>query len=459
MKKLTSIVLVLSIVIMGGCVSKRYAKKGLKFEQAGLYEMAADLYYQSMVANPKNVDAAIGLKKNGQRLLDDKGFEVSKAYLSGDDKEVVYRYIEAKAYMDKVNATGVNISLSPMVQGYYDDVKPRYLSKLFDEARLLLEEEKFRESEIIFSEIKRVDPLYQGVDEHMKVSQSEPLYRAGMEFLINGLFRSAYANFNSIITTHGTYKDSKDLRDESLAKGMITISIETFRNNSNNKDAGTILQSKIISDLNGLNNPFIKVVDAGNTEQYISQQRQTSSIGANVQVGQMLAPKAVLRGTVIKFNTNDGKFKREEKRGYLKEEITIKDKTSGEEKKENKYHKVTYIEISKENNVETSFQYQLNSTETSAVLVSDAINQNVSDAIHYATFNGDKSKLVPGYWEFPDKNSPKDKIDDSLNAVKALQNLLSANQNIKPVSTLQIEAIEKISSRVAHKINQYNPEK
>jgi hypothetical protein len=411
------------------------------------------------VANPKNVDAAIGLKKNGQRLLDDKGFEVSKAYLSGDDKAVVFSYIDAKAYMDKVNATGVNISLSPMVQGYYDEAKPRYLSKLFDEARLLLEEEKFRESEIIFSEIKRVDPLYQGVDEHMKVSQSEPLYRAGMEFLMNGLYRSAYTNFNTIINTHGTYKDSKDLRDEALAKGMITISIETIRNNSTNKDVGTILQSKIISDLNGLNNPFIKVVDAGNTEQYISQQRQTSSIGSSIQVGQMLAPKAVLKGTVIKFNTNDGKLKREEKRGYLKEEITIKDKTSGEEKKENKYHKVTYIEISKENNVETSFQYQLNSTETSAVLVSDAINQNVSDAIHYATFNGDKSKLVPGYWEFPDKNSPKDKIDDSLNAVKTLQNLLSANQNIKPVSTLQIEAIEKISSRVAHKINQYNPEK
>ncbi len=458
MKKYFIVLLAACVIILGGCVSKRYAKKGLKFEQAGLYEMAAEMYYQSMVANPKNVDAAIGLKKNGQRLLDDKGFEVSKAYLSGDDKAVVYNYIEAKAYMNKVNATGVSISISPMAQGYYDEAKPRYLSKLYDEARLLLEEEKFRESELLFAEIKLVDPLYQGVDEHMKISQSEPLYRAGMEFLINGLYRSAYANFNSIITTHGTYKDSKDLRDEALSKGMITIAIEIIRNNSSYKDAGTILQSRIVSDLNGLNNPFIKVIDTKPTQQYSSPQQHSSSIGVNIKVGQ-LAPKAVLKGTVLKFDANDGKVKREEKRGYLKEEIIVKDKDTGEDRKETKYHKVTYMEISRENSVEAAFQYQLNSTETSAVLVSDAINQNVSDAIRYATFSGDKNKLVPGYWEFTDKNSPKDKIDDNPGAVKALQNLLSANQNIKSVSTLQLETIEKISSRVAHKINQYNPEK
>ena len=187
MRKFLPIILLALAVVASGCASKRLAKKGLKFEEAGMYEMAAELYYQSLAANQKNVDAAVGLKKNGQRLLDEKSMQVHKAYFDGNDKQTVYAYLDAKTYHDKVKALGVTLNLSETSQGYFDEAKPRYLQSLYSEARVLLDEEKFKESEAKFAEIKSIDPSYQGIDEHMKVAVAEPVYREGLSFLESGV--------------------------------------------------------------------------------------------------------------------------------------------------------------------------------------------------------------------------------------------------------------------------------
>jgi tetratricopeptide (TPR) repeat protein len=458
MKKLLQITILALAIIFTGCASKRLAKRGLKFEQAGMYEMAADMYYQAVVANPKNVDAVVGLKKNGQRLLDEKSLQVQKAYFSNNDRETVYNYLDAQKYYEKVNATRVSLNLSETSRGYFEEAKARYLGTLFYDARLLLDEEKFRESESKFAEIKRIDPNYEGVDEFMKVSQSEPLYREGINLMQAGFYRKAYSNFNSIITRFGLYKDTKDLRDEALSKAQLTIAIGKIENRTRFTNANLLVESSINSALSSLQNPFIKVVDIKNTQQFISQQLQSTELGSDIRVGRMLAAKAILNGTVIRFEMVDGNIQTENKRAYLKEIVTHKDKTSGEEKKEPRYQKVSYTETTRSNSSTISIQYQLSSTETGAVLVSDAINVSRGDQIYYASFKGDSKNLVPGYWEHQDKDSPKDRVDDNTSAVRELQQLLNANKNIKTAEVLKNETLSEISTRVAQKINQYNPE-
>ena len=144
MNRIFPIVLLAFILVFSGCASKRLAKRGLKFEQAGMYEMAADYYYQSVIAKPSNIDAVIGLKKNGQRLLDEKSLRVQKSYFNNNDRETVYAYIDAKNYFDKIKVTGISLNLSETTQQYYQEAKPRYLETIFYDARLLLDEEKFK---------------------------------------------------------------------------------------------------------------------------------------------------------------------------------------------------------------------------------------------------------------------------------------------------------------------------
>ncbi len=459
MKKYLLFILVIATVAFGtSCASKRYAKKGVKFEQAGMYEMAAQAYFKSLQANTNNIDARIGLKKNGQRLLDQKVLTVNGAYDAGDNKKTVYSYLDAKAYQDQVASLGVELIMTERTPELFKDAKAKYVEKIYNDAQLLLEDEKFKQAEDILAEVKQLEPGYGNTDELMKVSKSEPVYRQGKEFLNTGMYRKSYASFDQIIRTQGTYKDSKELRDEALAKGMVTISFNKIENKTNYENLQVIVESKIKSSLNGLKNPFVKVIDNQNTNQLIQEQHRGLNQGSDIQVGKMLAAKAIFSGSLMSFRTIEGKLEKQDKRGFIKEEFIVKDPVTGESKKNYKYNKVSYTEYNQTNQVASSFQYQLTSTESSALLVSDAMEVNASDEIHYIVFEGNGSHLVPGYWEHIDRDSPKDKVNDSSADVDNLKNLLKSRRNIKSLESLKSEVFDGISERVARKINSYNPE-
>jgi len=459
MRKYLLFIIVVGLVAFGtSCASKRYAKKGVKFEQAGMYEMAAQSYLRSLQANPNNIDARIGLKKNGQRLLDQKVLAVHGAYDAGDDKKTVYSYLDAKGYQDQVALLGVELILPERTPELFNDAKAKYLEKIYNEAQLLLEDEKFKQSEDLLAEVKRLEPGYGNSDELMKVSKSEPLYRQGRELLNTSMYRKSYANFDQIIRSQGSYKDSKELRDEALAKGMVTISFNQIENKTSYNNLQESIESKIKTSLNNLKNPFVKVLDIQNTNQLIQEQQRGLNQGSDIQVGKILAAKAIFSGSLLSFRVDEGKLVKQDKRGFTKEEYTVKDPVTGESKKNYKYNKVTYIEFSQENKITSSFQYQLTSTESSAIMVSDAMEINASDNIHYIVFEGNGKNLVPGYWERIDKNSPKDKVNDASSDVASLRALLKTGRSIKGIETLKAEILNGIAERVAKKIDNYNPE-
>jgi len=459
MNRILLAVLVIGIAVLGtSCASKKYAKKGAKYEAAGMYEMAAESYLKSLQANRDNIDARIGLKKNGQRLLDQKVIAVHNAYDAGDDKKTVYSYLDAKGYQDMVASLGVELTMSERTPDLFKDAKGRYVEKIYNDAQLLLEDEKFKQAEEILAEVKRLEPNYGNTDEMMKVSKSEPVYRQGKEFLSTGMYRKSYACFDQILKTQGSYKDSKELRDEALNKGMITISFGKIENKTRFDNINAIVESKVKSAINGLNNPFVKVIDNQNTNQLIQEQQRGVTQGSDIQVGKILAAKALFTGAITNFDIDEGKLKRQEKRGYLKEEYFVKDPTTGEQKKQYRYNKVTYVEFTQANKVISSFQYQLTSTESSAILVSDALDINASDDIHYIVFDGKGNSLVPGWWEHIDKDSPKDKINDTANDVQNLRDLLKERKAIKSIEALKSEIFDGFATKVARKINAYNPE-
>lgn len=459
MRKYLLFISALAIIAIGpSCVSKRNAKKGIKYEQAGMYEMAAQSFYKSLLANPNNIDARIGLKKNGQRLLDQKVLAVQGAYDSGDDKSTVYKFIDAKTYQDQVGALGVELTISERTIEMFKDSKGKYVEKTYNQAQIDLDDEKFKSAEDQFSEVKRLEPGYGNTDELLKVAKSEPIYRQGKELLNTGFFRKSYNNFDQIIREQGTYKDSKELREEALFKGLITISISKIDNQSSYSNIQLVVESKIRTSINNLKNPFVKILDSKNTEQLIQEQQRSLNQGSEINVGKILAVKSLFTGNILSLNMSEGRLNKQEKRGYLKEEITTKDPVSGQSKKEFKYHKVTYLEYKQTNQVSSSFQYQLTSTESSAILVSDAMDIYANDEIHYAQFSGNGSMLIPGYWEDITKDSPKDQVNDSSNEIDKLHKLLNSRTTIKNVETLKNEVIDKIAERVALKINAYNPE-
>src|SRR6056297_545446 len=122
--------LFLSIALIAfSCASKRYARKAEEFENAGLYQDAAEYYYKSVSKNEKNVEAKLGLRENGQKVLEEKLSEFNTAHKNSSHKEAVYAFREAESYYDKVKGVGVELSFPQKYDDYYEESEKVYLDK------------------------------------------------------------------------------------------------------------------------------------------------------------------------------------------------------------------------------------------------------------------------------------------------------------------------------------------
>jgi len=458
MKRILLLLLIPTLLVASGCASKKYAKKGDKYEQAGMWEQAAESYMRSLSSKRDNIDAIVGLKRTGQRTVDEKCLKVLKSYESDAIKETVYGYLDVLSFKNRASALGAELSISDRATDYFNEAKPKYIEQLYSDAQKLLDSEKFAQAETTLMEIESIEPGYANVQEMLKVSRCEPLYRQGKEYMTSGLNRKAYANFDRIIKDHAGYKDSKELKEESLQKAMITIKVDNFAVQAGTPELATRIQGAVVSQINSLNNPFIKIVDTENTQQIIDEQRRSVTVGSDVQIGKILGAKSILSASLVEYNLRYGKLEKVEKRGYLKEVTTTKNKETGAEEKLVSYKKVVYFTYNIKNTSLLSLKYQLTSIETGAVMVSDVVREYHEDEANYATFDGDDDKLVPGYWEHISKDSPKDFVSDNQTEVSALKKLLKAKKNVETVPQLTEKAISEIAKKTAQKINKYNPE-
>ncbi len=453
------LLLLLAVTTLPSCASRRFARQAEKLEDAGFYEMAAERYLQSFNANRNNIDAATGLRRTGQRTLEAKAARVTQAWNEGDDRETVYRYLDALNWHQRIRATGIDLAMPAQARSHYEDARPRFLDRSFEEARLLLEEERFSRAEAIFSEIKRIDPSYRDVDQHMRISRSEPLYRDGVEYYNSGYYRRAYYTFSMLINNHGNYKDARELQQDALDKGMLTIAVADFENTTGHRTIHNTLRREIVSQLSGTVNPFIRVVDDRNIDAFLREQERAAALGREMEVGGLLAARTILTARVTNFEVSGGGMQRTERRGYLREVVKVRDNVTREESERTVYHKVTYHEFRRANSTRGSIEYQLSSTETGTILLSGKADLNPRDEIYYAVFDGDLKNLVPGHWEYRDRESPKDVIRDEPGDIRNLRSLLDARQTIKPIEALREELVKGLASHVSQAVNQFDPEK
>ncbi len=449
------IVLILSVILLiTSCASKRFVKKAVKFEEAGLYEDAAEYYYQAVLKKDSNVDGKLGLRKTGQMTLDRKLADFTQAYKQADYKKAVYNYLDAKKYFDKVTAVRVELDFPEYHKEYYEEAKGDYLNKKYADGVDKLNREDFAEALIVFEEIKKIDAEYKDVQELYITAKYEPMYRDAAQYLETGLYRTAFYTYQSIISGAGTYKQSVALKDEAQEKGTITILVSdlSYSGYKMRETAGSVT-SNLKAQLSRLNNPFLRIIDPSSLDVNIYENGQM-----NMQAANLAGIKAVLTGAVTDVKAINGRLEKSEKRGYLKTVVKSKDK-EGKEISTVKYTKTSYLEYKQRNRAELDLNFKVVSTEDNSVMLSDALNLSDSDRIHYATYGGDKKKLIPGYWKYKSKKSSEDVKKDNKSDIRKLQNLLKADKSIKSSSALLNELIGKSVKEVTTKIDKYNPEK
>lgn len=430
--------------------SKSFSKKGEKLDEAGLYAEAADMYLQAVQRSQKNVDAKIGLKKAGQRVLDDKLSTFFKAVSMDHARaDAVQSYLDAKAYQERVGRLGVVLEVPDHYRTDFERVKGEYLVELYTEGQAQLDRQDFKAAETTFSKIAKLEPNYKDASSLQNIAYLEPLYRAGKADLEAGRFRKAYDELDRVVQKDAGYKDASALRAEALTKGQYIIAVLPFTSATGSKDIASKVQAYAMTALTETRDPFLKVVDRENLDRILEEQRLSLSGVVDeqtaVRVGNLMGAQAVLMGQVTDHREEAGQLRRSTKDGFEAYRVEQVNKETGEKYFVTKYKPVRYSEYYQENKVYLTFTYRLVSLETGEVLLSKVVEQQAGDHMYYATYDGNRDNLFPG------RNGVVDPTDRGR---RDLRSLLSAPREMKSVASLSNEVLRSASGSVAGVIQQ-----
>jgi tetratricopeptide (TPR) repeat protein len=446
--------LIISVLLLvTGCASKRFAKQASKFEQAGLYEDAAEYYYKAVKKKDSNVEAKLGLRRNGQIGLDNKLANFLTAYNGADYEKAVSEYQNADIYYRKIKQLGVDLNFPDTYRTYYQEAKDDYLNKKYIDGLDKLSRDEFTAARLVFEEIINIDPSYKDAKEKYTIAKAEPKYREANNLLENGLYRKAYYKFAEISNIAKDYKQTTILKEEALEKGTITILVTDFTCvKAIQPETSKLITNKVRAQLQELNNPFIKIMDPSSVSPGIFDKGKI-----NLQAANLVGIKAVIYGNIAEIVRTEGKLNKTMRKGYLKEVYKVKDE-SGNEVEKIKWHKTEYTEFDMENYARLNMSFKMVSTADGEICTSDSYNLSNSDKLHYAKFEGEKKNLVPGYWKNKDTNSPEDVIKNNPGDINALKQLLNAQQTIKTTAVLLDELIDRAINGISNKVDKYNPE-
>jgi len=441
---------------MFSCASKRYAKKAVELERAGLYQEAANLYYLSVKANRKNIDALIGLKKNGEMVLADKLNTFKSAWETRQTKEAVYAYRDAKEYRDKLSAVGAELTIDSKYNTWYNSASTSYLSDKYTEALGALNRDDFNNALTIFSEILNIDSNYKDAKQKYIIAKYEPVYRAAIQNLNTGHFRKAYYGFIDVQRGAGEYKETSALLSQALEEATITILVIPFRTSSD----GAIynrnnFQTVVLNAIGNTQSPFYKVKDLS----YINSSQGIFFADGTVDLRKVSLDgiDAVISGDIKRFKVRRGKLHKKEKPAYLKIK-KLKKNSDGTTSEYYEYKKVVYTEVKKDNSVYFQVDYKMISTKTGDVLAADIITENMSDKVHYGLYYGEKGELVPGYWKYRKSKSDEDKVYDDYSSRNRFDRMFRSKRSIKSVDDMRRDALRNAANRIAQRVEMYNPE-
>jgi tetratricopeptide (TPR) repeat protein len=439
------------LAMLSACSGSRsYAKKAGKLDAAGMYAEAAEMYLQAVQRNHKNVDAKIGLKQAGQRLLDDKLSVFFKNVTMGQDRAAaVQSYLEARNYQERVVRLGVMLDIPEHYKAEFERVKGEHLLDLYDRGQQLLGQQDFAAAERVFSEIARLEPGYKDASSLQAVAYLEPLYRAGVASLQIGAYRKAHEEFGKVVAKDRTYKDAFSLQQEALEKGRFIVAVLPFTAPAGQDAQATKAQAHAMTALTNTGDPFLRVVDRENMDHLLDEQRLGLSGMVDeqtaVRVGNLLGARAVLMGSVIDYREVPGRMRTSTKQAFESYNVQRTDPETGEKITEVKYRPAQYVEYYQENVAVVSISYRLVDLETGEILLSKVEEREAKDNLYYAT-----SKVTPEKL-FPIRNGVVDLRSGARNDLRALFN---GPREVKSTAVLANDAVRTATATMAAAVQQ-----
>lgn len=251
-------IFILSLFLMVSCATKKMMKQAEDFESAGMFRDAAELYYKAWQKKPGKAEIKIALKRSAQLAFENMSSDISSAYSRGEYKEVVYKYMEARSFSEKMETAGIRMNIPLTVQRQFDDASDYYLEEQYQLGLKYLSDESYEKAREIFSEISDINPDYQDTQRYLDQATYEPVYREAAILFQSGRYMQAYDKWAWIYNRNPGFKDVGERMDQALHERYREGSI--FLMNENFDDAAEALGDvyRINPDFEDVNTQYIE---------------------------------------------------------------------------------------------------------------------------------------------------------------------------------------------------------
>ena len=456
--KRTYLLSLLAVFLLSCSGTKKMTKKAVAFEQQGMYSEASAYYLLALERKSTNIDAAMGLKRSGQLVMDDYLVDFFKSHTAKDSKSSVYSYLKALDWQKKAIIYNVSLEIPDYYTTYYNEDLSVYLAQLYEEAISYLDKEEFDLGTAKLDEIIGLKADYKDVAELKSYAHLEPLYRKGNQALEMKKYRKAYGLFGRTVS----YKDSEELLAYALKEAQYPIAMLPFENATKVINAHKAFESQFLNHFINNKSTFIKIIDRVHIQTILAEQELGISglVDANTaaQAGDLFGAKALLVGRLVSLDVKQASIKPSRKKGWESYQQKQYNASTKEYDLVTKYKKVHYNEFFGTNSVSLTVEYKLISTETGEILKTNLVSETLEDEVWYITYDANTKNLLSGSWSNKLINSDTDVINTSYQDRRQIQNLLKANRKLISTEELKNTALKNVSGQAVNEINAYNPE-
>ena len=438
----------MTAVLLVSCKAKKLRKQAYQFEQHGAFEQASDYYYKSLQIDNNNVDAIVGYKKNTQIVLDNIYESFYSAFKNADYKSAIYLYDEAEKLTSKAKRFDIKLQKLNDYSIYYNEALDHYLEQQYTKGKKYLSLENFDAAKIIFSEIVHFNEIFKDAKYQLKKASYEPLYLDGIKYLESNSNRKAYYQFSEILR-ETDYKDALQLKNESLEKATIRIAIRPNTVNRTYNKLKQEFRQYFVSNLNEIPSPFYTIIE-------IPSLKSNQPLDVQLKIAKKGGAKVLFSLYIDNVSFYKAPIQNETYKVYEKVKTSYKDET-GETKTKTEYDKTTTTLYHQSENATINLQFKLISTLDNSILIHKVLRDQLSDQVEYMSYNGDYKKLVPGYWEYKNKDHMSDEIKDRSSDNRKLHSYFNSRKNLKSPLVLYNDLLKKMSSSIIQPIADHEP--
>ena len=416
--------------------------------EKGNVDGAANYYYNVLLLKPGYFEAKQALEKAGGQVLMGKFSTFSKYLVAKEDERAVKQYLSCQKYYNKCKSVGVELNWPTMYDEVYFDLKNGYISEQYDTGVELMKANKYEQAEQVFANISEIDSTYKDATVLRLKSILEPLYQHGNKMMETENYKEAYRDFQKVVSLDRTYKNAASLEKESLAKASVGLGVLPIQNQTQVQGFDVRLYQQIVASLVQTKNPFLKVVDRSSMESMLREQELGMSgiidPESAAKAGKLIGLKYVLMTAISDLVYDD--------KGAIGDSILAYEAYSeqipssipnGLPTTVTRFKRVKYFDKTQKRKLYYRVFYQLVSTQTSQVVASDVISEEVQDEIHYASYNGNINTLYP---ELPTgkfmPTAPKE-FREQFNQVK---------RELKSREEMTQEVCKKLSNKIIEDI-------